>query len=182
MSVSKHRRFEVFKRDDFTCQYCGRKPPQAVLEADHIVPRAEGGGDETENLITACFDCNRGKGAAPLETRSANVELRQRAALIAEREDQLREYNQVLAERRQRIDDDVEILIAYWDSLAVAAHDDVARNQFKPAMLARYLETFAPTEIEEAMRIGFNRKGDWLGVPYTIGILRNWRDQGRRSG
>jgi 5-methylcytosine-specific restriction endonuclease McrA len=37
-----------------------------VLEVDHVVPRAEGGSDDTMNLVTSCFDCNRGKGAVPL--------------------------------------------------------------------------------------------------------------------
>lgn len=58
---SKTKRFEVFKRDKFTCQYCGRRPPDVVLECDHIHPEAKGGDDEYSNLITACFDCNRGK-------------------------------------------------------------------------------------------------------------------------
>ena len=61
MAVGKTLRFEVFKRDGFTCQYCGSRPPDVVLELDHIDPRAAGGGDEVINLITACFDCNRGK-------------------------------------------------------------------------------------------------------------------------
>jgi hypothetical protein len=52
---------EVFKRDSFTCQYCGRKPPEVILECDHIVAVAKGGGDDMLNLTTACFDCNRGK-------------------------------------------------------------------------------------------------------------------------
>ena len=63
MAVSKSVRFEVFARDGFCCQYCGRRPPDVVLEADHIHPRAKGGGDEKINLITSCYDCNRGKRA-----------------------------------------------------------------------------------------------------------------------
>lgn len=55
-------RFEVFKRDGFICQYCGRRPPEVILEADHIVPKSKGGTDIIENLITACYECNRGKG------------------------------------------------------------------------------------------------------------------------
>lgn len=63
MAVSKSLRFEVFARDSFTCQYCGSRPPDVVLELDHIHPRAKGGTDETVNLITSCYDCNRGKCA-----------------------------------------------------------------------------------------------------------------------
>jgi hypothetical protein len=60
-SISKKVRFEIFKRDSFTCQYCGRSAPDAVLEVDHIIAVANGGNNEITNLITSCFDCNRGK-------------------------------------------------------------------------------------------------------------------------
>lgn len=67
MSLSKRVRFEVFKRDNFTCQYCGAKPPDTVLEVDHAHPRCEGGTDEMANLKTACWNCNRGKGRTPIQ-------------------------------------------------------------------------------------------------------------------
>lgn len=55
-------RFKVFSRNNFTCQYCGRRAPDVVLEVDHIKPRAKGGLDSIENFITSCRDCNLGKG------------------------------------------------------------------------------------------------------------------------
>lgn len=61
MAIGKTLRFEIFARDAFTCQYCGRRPPDVVLEVDHIHPQSKGGLDEPVNLITSCFDCNRGK-------------------------------------------------------------------------------------------------------------------------
>ena len=57
-SVSPKRRWEVLARDNYICRYCGRKPPEVVLQVDHIDPR---GGNNPENLITACQDCNLGK-------------------------------------------------------------------------------------------------------------------------
>jgi len=60
-SLSKKIRFEVFKRDKFTCQYCGEKSPDVVLNCHHIEPVAKGGTDDITNLITSCFDCNNGK-------------------------------------------------------------------------------------------------------------------------
>ena len=51
--IPKKLRFEVFKRDRFTCQYCGRMSPDVILEVDHIKPVAEGGEDEILNLITS---------------------------------------------------------------------------------------------------------------------------------
>lgn len=59
--MKKTLRFKVFERDEFTCQYCGKKPPKVVLEVDHIYPKSKGGTDDILNLITACLDCNRGK-------------------------------------------------------------------------------------------------------------------------
>lgn len=60
-TLSPKIRWEVFSSDSFTCQYCGRKPPEVALEIDHKISVAEGGSDNRENLITACADCNRGK-------------------------------------------------------------------------------------------------------------------------
>lgn len=56
-------RWKVLKRDKFTCQYCGQKAPDVVLEVDHRTPVSYGGRDEEDNLITSCQECNRGKGA-----------------------------------------------------------------------------------------------------------------------
>lgn len=55
-------RFEVFRRDKFVCQYCGACGPNVILEVDHVIPVSRGGTDDIDNLKTACFDCNRGKG------------------------------------------------------------------------------------------------------------------------
>lgn len=54
-------RFGVLNRDDFTCQYCGRKAPDVELHIDHKVPRSKGGSNNENNLVTACSDCNWGK-------------------------------------------------------------------------------------------------------------------------
>lgn len=60
-ALSKKTRFEVFKRDSFTCQYCGSMAPDVVLNVDHIIPVAKGGDNHLLNLTTACFSCNSGK-------------------------------------------------------------------------------------------------------------------------
>jgi hypothetical protein len=63
MAISKALRFLVLRRDNYTCRYCGRSAPEVVLHVDHVVPRIKGGRNKLGNLITACFDCNMGKGA-----------------------------------------------------------------------------------------------------------------------
>ena len=60
-------RFEILKRDGFRCTYCGAGRAQAaVLQVDHIKPKAAGGTDDPKNLTTACADCNGGKAARKL--------------------------------------------------------------------------------------------------------------------
>lgn len=72
VSISKSTRFRIFQRDDFSCQYCGRRAPDVVLEPDHVIPTSQGGPDDMDNLVTACFDCNRGKSDRPLQPRPQN--------------------------------------------------------------------------------------------------------------
>lgn len=49
----------VFKRDNYTCQYCGKVG--GILEVDHIIPFSKGGKDTMDNLTTSCRKCNRKK-------------------------------------------------------------------------------------------------------------------------
>lgn len=59
MAVTKRTRFEVLRRDDYTCRYC--RSTENALTVDHVVPSALGGTDEPSNLVAACKDCNSGK-------------------------------------------------------------------------------------------------------------------------
>lgn len=54
-------RYQVLKRDNFTCQKCGRKAPEVKLEVDHILPWSCGGPTVLDNLQTLCEECNKGK-------------------------------------------------------------------------------------------------------------------------
>jgi hypothetical protein len=67
MAVSRRLRFEVLRRDNHTCRYCGGTAPDVVLTVDHVIPRALGGGDEPSNLVAACKDCNSGKSSVPAD-------------------------------------------------------------------------------------------------------------------
>ena len=58
------KRFKILHRDGFRCVYCGkstRDGDEVRLEIDHIVPRAAGGSNGIDNLVTACWECNNGK-------------------------------------------------------------------------------------------------------------------------
>lgn len=88
-TLSKSTRFEVFKRDKFTCQYCGRKAPDVLLHADHITPVSTGGSNDLMNLITSCADCNLGKGAVGLSDDSAVQKRRAQAENLQSRREQI---------------------------------------------------------------------------------------------
>jgi 5-methylcytosine-specific restriction endonuclease McrA len=60
----KLTRREVFIRDAYTCQYCGRQGHDLTI--DHIVPRHRGGEHSWENLVSACKTCNHRKGGKTL--------------------------------------------------------------------------------------------------------------------
>lgn len=73
-------RFAVLNRDSFRCRYCGRAAPDVTLELDHVVPVSDGGWDGLDNLVAACWDCNRGKGRMAIHpTWSDEVESGQQA-------------------------------------------------------------------------------------------------------
>lgn len=75
-SLSPKIRFEVFKRDSFTCQYCGSKAPDSILEIDHIKPVSKGG-------------CNRGKSNNLLNDSSVIEKQRKQLEDMQERKDQI---------------------------------------------------------------------------------------------
>lgn len=76
-TVNSRLRFEILTRDNFTCQYCGKKAPSAHLEVDHVVPHCQGGSNRRSNLKTSCTECNRGKFGRDLEEVLATVQLDQ---------------------------------------------------------------------------------------------------------
>ena len=63
MAVSKRLRYEVLRRDNYTCRYCGARAPEAKLTVDHVIPTTLSGSDEPSNLVAACADCNSGKSS-----------------------------------------------------------------------------------------------------------------------
>lgn len=144
MTLSKRTRFEIFKRDNFTCQYCGSRPPDVVLEVDHIHPRSKGGDNDTINLITACADCNRGKSDrvlremtvrpdADLKYLESQQEIAEARRYIASRDE-----GRVLQERL------IGLLGDTWD-------EQIGYKQPDHGTWVRWLKFASPEQIEEAI-------------------------------
>lgn len=150
--VSKKVRFEVFKRDSFTCQYCGAKAPDATLQVDHILPVAEGGKNDILNLVTSCSDCNQGKGARLLSDDAA----------VKAQINQLEELN----ERREQI----EMMVSWRESLqdinllaleaiqhAIERKSQFSTTKYATKSIEKWLRKFDLQELLEAVDISFDQ-------------------------
>jgi len=104
-AIPKSIRFEVFKRDKFTCQYCGLSAPDVILEIDHIKPISKGGTNDILNLVTACRDCNRGKTNRELSDKTAVKVQKQQLDDMQERREQL----EMMLKWREMLDDELSI-------------------------------------------------------------------------
>jgi 5-methylcytosine-specific restriction endonuclease McrA len=69
-------RRNVFKRDHFTCQYCGVQPGTEELTVDHVLPRSQGGVSSWSNCVLACVACNKRK--ADRTPEQAGMKLRKK--------------------------------------------------------------------------------------------------------
>lgn len=111
--IPKSVRFEVFKRDKFTCQYCGASAPEVILEVDHIKPVSKGGRNDIQNLVTACRDCNRGKTNRELSDNSAVMIQKKNLDEIQERREQL----EMMLKWRDSLEEEIDLEIAAINKL-----------------------------------------------------------------
>lgn len=151
MSISKKLRFEVFKRDGFRCVYCGKTPPDALLEIDHIKPKSKGGKDDINNYLTACFDCNRGKSNIPLTKIPS--QLAENLKILKAKESQYDEYLKYLKHIERRIEKTVEKITILFESLIPGR---TLADHFKTQSLRRFVKALPETEIIEALHITFD--------------------------
>lgn len=156
IALSKKTRFEVFKRDGFACQYCGATPPKVILHVDHIHPVAEGGTNDQDNLVTSCESCNQGKGARLLS--STPMPLADKAALVAEAEEQLRGFNEVMEAKRARVENDCWRVAELW--MKASCKSSIHKSDFQS--IRNFINKLGLHECLEAMEIAVGRK-PWGG-------------------
>jgi len=133
-AVRKSVRFEVFKRDSFTCQYCGAKSPDVVLEIDHITPVSDGGTNDILNLVAACRSCNAGKSDRRLSDSSAIEMRRSQLEDLEERRQQLEMLHQWHMSLVDLNDQAVDMAQSLWfQSIGEPGHvlTDSARDEIR---------------------------------------------------
>ncbi|MAF04392.1 HNH endonuclease [Herbaspirillum sp.] len=197
-NISKKTRFEVFKRDSFKCQYCGRCAPEVILHVDHIHPVSKGGENDILNYITACAECNGGKSDRLLSDDSVMAKQRAQLEELNQRREQL---EQMLAWRDGMRDIDGVAFAAAseaWHKLVPGySLNDHGEKQLKKVIekfglqkvltaidtCANYLEEGDGKFTHESVALAFSKIGgicrmasepDWKRDLYYIrGIARN---------
>jgi hypothetical protein len=169
--ASNKVRFEVFKRDKFQCQYCGRTPPGIVLELDHIMPRSKGGKDIVENYLTSCFQCNRGKGKKLLTDLPKSMDTK--LAELKEKRLQLKEFNRFLQHRENSINSQIDEL----ESQFTKQFENYSFNDtFRNGSLKRLCYCLPAIKIQEALAIAISHfpEDKERTILYFCGICWNW--------
>lgn len=168
-SISKKVRFEVFKRDSFKCQYCGKCAPDVVLNVDHINPVSKGGANDLLNYITSCQDCNAGKSDRLLSDDSAMAKQRAQLEELNERREQL---EQMLAWRdglRGIGDIALDAARKAWASLGTGH----LMNETGEAQMRKLISKFGLQIVLDAIETCekyLERDGDGDIKPESIGI------------
>ena len=172
MPISKGLRFDIFRRDNFTCQYCGNRPPAVILEIDHITPISQGGDDAPANLVTSCYDCNRGKGAKILTPTTEPHDLDLDYLEAEQRLAELRRYKEL------------KIKLDEATNETIAGLQDFFQEQIntswvpEPQSWRWLLYYHDPDQIEKAIVLASGQSQHaapsekWR---YACAILRNWR-------
>jgi len=151
--LSKAVRFEVFKRDKFTCQYCGSKAPEVVLNVDHIEPVSKGGNNEVINLITSCFGCNSGKKDKKLDDTSVIDKQRKQLEYMQEKREQM----ELIFEWKKSLDkleeDEIEKVKEYVN----AKINPYTISEHGLQQIKKHLKKYGTSNILEAIDISTSR-------------------------
>jgi hypothetical protein len=170
--ISKKTRFEVFKRDSFKCQYCGRSAPEVILHVDHIKPVKENGENDIMNYVTACQDCNLGKGARKLSDSSEIEKQKRELDLLQERREQLDMMVQWRTGLETIKKSEVEAINSAMEESLHKTLTDHGKNE-----VSKLIKRYSFKEVLDAVYLSANYdsdKGDI--IKYFNAICRNKRE------
>lgn len=161
------KRFKVLMRDGFKCRYCGKSADEKELEVDHIIPRSRGGSSDLSNLVTSCFECNRGKRDKSLITETPEVEISEQTKIALEA------YKKKVQE-----EDATRVFINYFLKRIPHEHN---LNAYELRMFRDYNRKFHPDILFEAIDIAIEKyipekafdKDYYLAIKKIGGISHN---------
>ena len=174
--LSKKLRFEVLKRDSFTCQYCGGKAPDILLEIDHIIPVSKDGTDDILNLITSCRDCNSGKSNRQLSDTTVIDKQRHQLEDLQERKEQIEMMFQWQKGLLELDDEVVKQLSDFWSEQV----ENYSLNENGVKSLKKLRRRFSVGEIMEAMKLSTEQylAYDENDSPIQETVERAWQKVG----
>ncbi len=146
--LSKKKRFEVLKRDSFTCQYCGVKAPDVILHIDHIKPISKGGTDALINLITSCRECNQGKSNRKLNDKTVIEQSRKQLDILNEKNEQLKMMIEWMEGLDKIEDTESDYLSKKWFD---ATNGSYSLNQTGVQKIKRLLKKYGIEKTSRAM-------------------------------
>lgn len=144
-AVSIKTRFEVFKRDSFTCQYCGQSAPTVVLHLDHLEAVANGGSNDVLNLITSCATCNLGKSARKLSDHSVASKQMGQAKELSERAEQLK----LIAKWRTGLKSELDTALEIFEAHLLDNHS-MQLSEFGKSDFRKTIRKYGLTEVLSA--------------------------------
>lgn len=161
-AIGKKKRFEIFKRDNFTCQYCGNSAPKVILEIDHIKPISKGGNNGYLNLVTACFDCNRGKRDKELSDEAVLTKQQQKLIELSEKREQMKMMLKWKEELEQIKNEQIKSLY----NLCCRYMGEDSYDYFKDSAMLRLIRRYGFNEVYECLEISIETYFD--GYLYQI--------------
>ena len=162
-NIPKSVRFEVFKRDKFTCQYCGASAPDVILQIDHIKPVSKGGTNDIMNLVTSCRDCNSGKSNRELSDDSAIKIQKQRLDDMQEHREQL----EMMIKWRDELLDGLEKLVDAVDNV-FCKQTKWGISEYGRVIIRKLIKKFGFSEVYAASNIAIDR--------YYTGTEDSWHN------
>lgn len=171
-NLGNSARFKVFQRDGFRCQYCGRTPPAVVLQVDHIIPVAEGGGNEESNLVTACSDCNHGKNARIIDASTVPRDYVAMAQDAKAKREQLAAYRRHLEALRWEMERAIDFVgEQFFGENLTWSYEN---NQDRRGQVERFINLLGLEEVARAARIAQSKVYyDTKRFSYFCGVCWN---------
>jgi len=180
--ISPSQRFKVFERDWFCCQYCGRDPIKfdIVLEVDHIISVKDWWDNYEWNLVTSCFECNRGKSRKSVIVWSS-IDVSQEKEKLKMAKERLRQIKKIKSIRSKiscvsgMIEEEKfwfikDILSSCWDAL---------KREMNMCIKWRYNKWTPLSLLEECLTITYRKFSEYKEfyikdfVKYFYWVLRN---------